>query len=183
MRSLAPFLRWLLTDLFVAIRRNRAAERLIIAIDETRTLGRCRELVTAASELPGRRSVVVDVLAGPFPDNFRCSASTMLLRCCGRPNSLRVSDPAMVDPDERDYLVASAERFHDPRGDPRQGPDVARLAHKQLAGATRRPADDRGGTWAVAVKRADSISQEQPLCQTAAAAAQERGTMISGWQG
>ena len=53
LESLAPFLRWLLTDLFVAIRRHRVRERLIIFVDETKVLGKSREIITAAGELPG----------------------------------------------------------------------------------------------------------------------------------
>ncbi|HEY5128093.1 MAG TPA: type IV secretory system conjugative DNA transfer family protein, partial [Bradyrhizobium sp.] len=50
LESLAPFLRWLLTDLFVAIRRHRVSERLLILVDETRALGKSREIITAAGE-------------------------------------------------------------------------------------------------------------------------------------
>lgn len=50
---LAPFLRWLLSDLFTAVRRNRPVERLVVFIDEAAVLGRFDALLTAASELPG----------------------------------------------------------------------------------------------------------------------------------
>jgi type IV secretion system protein VirD4 len=110
METLAPFLRWLLTDLFAAIRRNRAAERLIIAIDETRTLGRCRELVTAASELPGfggtiwtfwqDRSQLISI--------FGEHDAATLLRTA---EFVTLSDPAMVDPDERDFWSRALSDF------------------------------------------------------------------------
>jgi type IV secretion system protein VirD4 len=110
METLAPFLRWLLTDLFAAIRRNRAAERLIIAIDETRTLGRCRELVTAASELPGfggslwtfwqDRSQVIATVG-------EHDAATLLRTA----EFVTLSDPAMVDPDERDFWSRALSDF------------------------------------------------------------------------
>jgi type IV secretion system protein VirD4 len=110
METLAPFLRWLLTDLFAAIRRNRAAERLLIAIDETRTLGRCRELVTATSELPGfgatiwtfwqDRSQVISI--------FGEHDAATLLRTA---EFVTLSDPAMVDPDERDFWSRALSDF------------------------------------------------------------------------
>jgi type IV secretion system protein VirD4 len=99
LESLAPFLRWLLTDLFVAIRRNRVSERLIIFVDETRTLGKCRELITAAGELPGHgaslwtfwqdRSQIISVYG-------EHDAATLLRTA----EFVTVSDPAMVDPDD-----------------------------------------------------------------------------------
>jgi type IV secretion system protein VirD4 len=110
METLAPFLRWLLTDLFAAIRRNRAAERLLIAIDETRTLGRCRELVTATSELPGfgaslwtfwqDRSQVISI--------FGEHDAATLLRTA---EFVTLSDPSMVDPDERDFWSRALSDF------------------------------------------------------------------------
>ncbi|RZK93519.1 MAG: type VI secretion protein, partial [Methylobacterium sp.] len=50
---LAPFLRWLLSDMFAAVRRRRPAERVMIFIDEAAVLGRFEALLTAAGELPG----------------------------------------------------------------------------------------------------------------------------------
>ncbi|GAN50867.1 type IV secretory pathway, VirD4 component [Methylobacterium sp. ME121] len=50
---LAPFLRWLLSDLFASVRRHRPAERLMIFVDEAAVLGRFDALLTAAGELPG----------------------------------------------------------------------------------------------------------------------------------
>ncbi|GAA0273121.1 hypothetical protein LNAOJCKE_4623 [Methylorubrum aminovorans] len=50
---LAPFLRWLLSDLFTSVRRNRPVERLVVFIDEAAVLGRFDALLTAAGELPG----------------------------------------------------------------------------------------------------------------------------------
>lgn len=110
LESLAPFLRWLLTDLFVTIRRNRVSERLIIFVDETRTLGKCRELITAAGELPGHgaslwtfwqdRSQIISV-------NSEHDAATLLRSA----EFVTVSDPAMVDPDEREYWSRALSDF------------------------------------------------------------------------
>ena len=110
LETLAPFLRWLLTDLFVAIRRNRVSERLIVFVDETRTLGKCRELITAAGELPGHgaslwtfwqdRSQIFSV----YGDH---DAATLLRSA----EFVTVSDPAMVDPDEREYWSRALSDF------------------------------------------------------------------------
>lgn len=50
---LAPLFRWLLSDLFTAVRRNRPAERIVVFLDEAAALGRFEEILTAAGELPG----------------------------------------------------------------------------------------------------------------------------------
>ena len=102
LEALAPFIRWLLADLFATIRRNRVAERLIIFVDETKVLGPCRELITAAGELPG---------AGASLWSFWQDRSQMTA-CYGAENAatllrtsefVTVSDPAMIDPDEREF--------------------------------------------------------------------------------
>jgi type IV secretion system protein VirD4 len=102
LEALAPFLRWLLADIFATIRRNRVAERLIIFVDETRTLGNCQELITAAGELPG---------AGASLWTFWQDRS-QIMACYGAENGatllrtsefVTMSDPAMVDPDEREF--------------------------------------------------------------------------------
>ncbi|APX85905.1 type VI secretion protein [Methylorubrum extorquens] len=52
-RLLAPFLRWLLSDLFISVRRNRPAQRIVAFVDEAAALGRFEEILTASGELPG----------------------------------------------------------------------------------------------------------------------------------
>ena len=52
-RLLAPFLRWLLSDLFASIRARRPIERVLVFVDEAAALGRFDEILTAAAELPG----------------------------------------------------------------------------------------------------------------------------------
>jgi len=52
-RVLAPLLRWLLSDLFTSVRRNRPSQRIIVFIDEAAALGRFDEILTASGELPG----------------------------------------------------------------------------------------------------------------------------------
>ncbi len=51
--TLAPLLRWLLSDIFNTIRDHHPKERLVIFIDEAASLGRFDALLQAASELPG----------------------------------------------------------------------------------------------------------------------------------
>jgi type IV secretion system protein VirD4 len=110
LEALAPFLRWVLADLFATIRRNRVAERLIIFVDETRTLQNCRELITAAGELPG---------AGASLWTFWQDRS-QIMACYGAENGatllrtsefVTVSDPAMVDPDEREFWSRALSDF------------------------------------------------------------------------
>jgi type IV secretion system protein VirD4 len=50
---LAPYVRWLLADLFESVRRNRPAERIIAFIDETYVLGRFEAILRGVGELPG----------------------------------------------------------------------------------------------------------------------------------
>lgn len=139
LESLAPFLRWLLTDLFTAIRRNRVSERVIVFVDEARTLGKSRELVIAAGELPGfggslwsfwqDRAQMIAVYGEP-------DAATLLRTS----EFVTVSDPAMVDPDERefwsralsDFTVLEETKVNDktakgPRTSSSQAPRAARL--------------------------------------------------------
>lgn len=52
-RLLAPLLRWFLSDLFISVRRNRPAQRLLIMVDEAAALGKFDEILTASGELPG----------------------------------------------------------------------------------------------------------------------------------
>ncbi|MET4715941.1 type IV secretion system protein VirD4 [Bradyrhizobium japonicum] len=123
LEPLAPFLRWLLTDLFAAIRRNRVAERLIVFVDEARTLGKSRELVSAVGELPGYGASLWTF----WQDRSQLIAvygeddAATLLRCS---EFVTVSDPSMVDPDEREfwsralgeYSILEVTRVSDKKG-------------------------------------------------------------------
>jgi type IV secretion system protein VirD4 len=110
LESLAPFLRWLLTDLFAAIRRNHVAERLIIFVDEARTLGKSRELISAAGELPGYGASLWSF----WQDRSQIFAvygdhdAETLLRSS---EFVTISDPAMVDPDQREYWSRALSDF------------------------------------------------------------------------
>jgi type IV secretion system protein VirD4 len=50
---LAPYVRWLLADLFTSVRNNKPAERIIAFIDEAFVLGRFDAILQGAGELPG----------------------------------------------------------------------------------------------------------------------------------
>lgn len=50
---LAPYVRWLLADLFTSVRQNRPAERIVTFIDEAFVLGRFDAILRGAGELPG----------------------------------------------------------------------------------------------------------------------------------
>ena len=100
-RVLAPLLRWFLSDLFTAIRRNRPEERVVIFVDEAAALGRFDELLTASTELPGYgasiwtlwqdRSQIVALYS-------EAGASTLL----NTAEVVTLSDLSAVDPAESD---------------------------------------------------------------------------------
>lgn len=50
---LAPFVRWLLSDLFAAVRSRPPEERILVFIDEANVLGNFPALLDGAGELPG----------------------------------------------------------------------------------------------------------------------------------
>ena len=102
LESLAPLIRWILTEVFTAIRRNRPKERVLVAIDEAFALGKFHEIVVASGELPGSnaslwtfwqdRSQLISTYG-------EAGAKTLL----NTAEITTVSDPAMVDPDEREH--------------------------------------------------------------------------------
>jgi type IV secretion system protein VirD4 len=106
LEALAPFIRWFLTDLFAVIRRNRVAERLIVFVDETRTLSKSRELIGAAGELPGYGASLwtfwqdYSQMISVYGDH---DAATFLRTA----EFVTVSDPAAVDPDAREFWSRS----------------------------------------------------------------------------
>lgn len=102
LESLAPLIRWLLTEIFTAIRRNRPRERMIIFLDEAFALGRFREIVVAASELPGANASLWTF----WQDRSQLIATYSEAEARTLLNTAEittVSDPALVDPDEREH--------------------------------------------------------------------------------
>ncbi|WP_376707497.1 type IV secretory system conjugative DNA transfer family protein [Bradyrhizobium canariense] len=51
--TLAPYVRWLLADLFATVRQEKPTERIIVFIDEAFVLGRFDAILKGAGELPG----------------------------------------------------------------------------------------------------------------------------------
>ncbi|RQH06880.1 type IV secretory system conjugative DNA transfer family protein [Bradyrhizobium sp. RP6] len=102
LETLAPFVRWFLTDLFATIRRTPPIERAIIFVDEARALGRYSELVVASGELPGHQASLWTF----WQDRSQIQAiygeqdAATLLRTA---EFVTISDPAAVDPDECDF--------------------------------------------------------------------------------
>lgn len=50
---LAPYVRWLLADLFTTVRQQKPSDRIIVFIDEAYVLGRFDEILKGTGELPG----------------------------------------------------------------------------------------------------------------------------------
>ncbi|MGU3662249.1 type IV secretory system conjugative DNA transfer family protein [Methylobacterium fujisawaense] len=50
---LAPYVRWLLADLFGAVREQRVRERVVVFVDEAYVLGNFNALLSGSGELPG----------------------------------------------------------------------------------------------------------------------------------
>ncbi|KQT09260.1 MULTISPECIES: type IV secretory system conjugative DNA transfer family protein [unclassified Bradyrhizobium] len=106
MKTLTPLMRWLLCELFTAVRRRRAREPIMCFIDEAATLGRFEELLIAAGELPGQnlrlwtfwqsRSQIIDI-------NGADGARTLL----NTAEFTTYSDLPLIDPDEREFLSRS----------------------------------------------------------------------------
>ena len=51
--EMAPYVRWLLDDLFSVVRRRRVAERILVVVDEAAVLGRYDSIIQGSGELPG----------------------------------------------------------------------------------------------------------------------------------
>ena len=101
LERLAPFLRWILNDLFVAIRRRKPPERLIIFIDEAKVLGKFDQIVSGYGELPGynvslwtfwqSRSQINGLYGSDDTKTLMANSEIVTL-----------SDPTPADPDELD---------------------------------------------------------------------------------
>lgn len=131
---LAPFLRWLLSDLFASVRRHRPTERLMIFVDEAAVLGRFDALLTAAGELPGYgaslwtmwqdRAQLVGLYGEAGADVLLNTAEVVI-----------VFDVPAVDPDEAerwsraigDY-TALVETRTAPTGDAKGAPSTTRAS-------------------------------------------------------
>jgi type IV secretion system protein VirD4 len=96
---LAPWIRWLLADIFATVRHKKVQKRIVAFVDEAAALGRFDEILTAAAELPGHglslwtfwqnRSQIVDLYG-------EAGAATIV----NTAECVTISDLGAVDPDE-----------------------------------------------------------------------------------
>jgi type IV secretion system protein VirD4 len=103
METLTPLMRWLLCELFAAVRRRRPREPIVCFIDEAATLGRFDELVAVAGELPGHNLRLWTF----WQDHSQMTriygeggAKTLLSTA----EFVTYSDLPLIDPDEREFI-------------------------------------------------------------------------------
>lgn len=141
-RVLAPLLRWLLSDLFTAVRRNRPEQRIMVFIDEAAALGRFDEILTAAGELPGYGASLWTLWQdrGQIVGLYGEAGADVLVNTA---EVVTVFDVPAVDPDESErwsravgHYTASVETLNRPsegtgRGTTTSAPQVAPLMSKE----------------------------------------------------
>ena len=108
--ALAPFVRWLLADLFTAARVNRMERRLLVIIDEAKILGRFESVIDGQGELPGygvsmwtiwqARSQLTDTYGAEGVRTFLQNAEMV-----------NVFDLPRQDPDETEYWSRAIGEF------------------------------------------------------------------------
>ena len=108
--ALAPFVRWLLADLFTAARVNRMERRLLVIIDEAKILGRFESVIDGQGELPGygvsmwtiwqARSQLTDTYGAEGVKTFLQNAEMV-----------NVFDIPRQDPDETEYWSRAIGEF------------------------------------------------------------------------
>ena len=110
METLTPLTRWLLCELFTAVRRRRAREPIVCFIDEAATLGRFKELLIAAGELPGQnlRLLTFWQSRSQITDIYGAEGARTLLNTA---EFTTYSDLPLTDPDEREFLSRSIGDF------------------------------------------------------------------------
>ena len=141
-RVLAPLLRWLLSDLFTAVRRNRPEARIMVFIDEAAALGRFDEILTAAGELPGYGASLWTLWQdrGQIVSLYGEAGADVLLNTA---EVVTIFDVPAVDPDESErwsraigQYTASVETLNRPtegtgKGTSSFGPQGAALMSKE----------------------------------------------------
>ena len=102
MERLAPLIRWLLNDLFIAVCRNKPRERLIVFIDEAKVLGRFDEVATAYGELPGYNTSLWSFWQSraQIAETYGEHGASSLIN---NSEVVTISDPARADPDTLDH--------------------------------------------------------------------------------
>ena len=109
-RLLAPFLRWLLSDLFASIRARRPIERVLVFVDEAAALGRFDEILTAAAELPGYGRGL-GRLARQVPDRVSLWRSRRVHSAQHRRSGDGIQ-PVLGGPGRKRAVVAHSRRLH-----------------------------------------------------------------------
>jgi len=99
--TLAPFLRWLLADIFNTVREHHPDERIVIFIDEASTLGRFDAILKATGELPGHGASLWTVWQdrAQIVATYGESGARTLLSTA---DILTLFDVPATDPDESD---------------------------------------------------------------------------------
>lgn len=99
--ALAPFLRWLLGDIFDTVREHHPAERMVIFIDEANTLGRFDAILKATGELPGHGASLWTIWQdrAQMVSTYGESGARTLLSTA---DVVTVFDVPATDPDESD---------------------------------------------------------------------------------
>lgn len=126
-KILAPYVRWLLADLFSAIRANRPSERIIAFVDEAFVLGRFDAILDGVGELPGYGLSLwtfwqtKSQLIGTYGDE---GASTMM----NTAEMINVFNLSSADPKEKEYWSSAIGEYTGLKTsstpDPKTGKDV-----------------------------------------------------------
>jgi type IV secretion system protein VirD4 len=96
---IAPYIRWLLADLFTSVRQNKPAERIIAFIDEARVLGRFDSIIDGVGELPGYGISIWTIWQSRFQmlETYGENGAEILL---GTSEVTNIFDLPAVQPDE-----------------------------------------------------------------------------------
>lgn len=105
LETLAPLLRWMLTELFATVRRQRPRERIVCFVDEAATMfgGHFNEFLRALGELPGHNLSLWTFWQShsQIVETFGKEGAQTLLNTS---EVATVSDLPLIDPDGREFL-------------------------------------------------------------------------------
>jgi type IV secretion system protein VirD4 len=113
-KVLAPYVRWLLADLFESVRQNKPAERIVAFLDEAYVLGRFDAILQGAGELPGygvslwtfwqTRKQMIDVYNASGADTF-----------IGTAEMINVFNLTAALPEEKEYWSQAIGTYTRPK--------------------------------------------------------------------
>jgi type IV secretion system protein VirD4 len=108
--ALAPFVRWLLADLFAAARANRMERRLLVIIDEAKVLGRFDAVIDGQGELPGYGVSIWTIwqARSQLTDTYGADGVRTFLQ---NAEMINVFDIPRQDPDETEYWSRAIGEF------------------------------------------------------------------------